>query len=277
MNGGVAASADDGSRAKRPDPCAQAPSRQVWLLREDPELAEGVPSSLLEAARRDLVVPVVGLGKGAWRPQADRRMVDAPLGVLVIDGLVVRRVGHEGRYGAEVLGPGDVVATSRAQPGEEHTPGYLTSMTVVVAGRVAVLGPEVARRLGDYPEVTANLLRRAMARSHALNAMLAVAHYPRVDRRLHEILWHMAQRWGRVTCEGIVLRLPLTHALLADLTAARRPSVTLALRQLQGAGLLDRRPGEWILHGPPGAARAPADRRRPVRATGVPASTAQSG
>ena len=61
---------------------------------------------------------------------------------------------------------------------------------------------------------------------------MAIVHQARVDVRLHMLLWHLAARWGRVRSDGTVLRLRLTHAVLADLVAARRPTVTTALSEL---------------------------------------------
>ncbi len=48
---------------------------------------------------------------------------------------------------------------------------------------------------------------------------------------------------------GFGLEVPLTHALLAELVAARRPSVTTALGDLRDAGRIERRGQAWILHG----------------------------
>jgi len=98
------------------------------------------------------------------------------------------------------------------------------------------------------------ILDRMMARSGWLAFHLAVAHLRRVETRVHVALWHFADRWGRVRPGGIELRLNLTHALLADIVAAERPSVTLALSTLRERGLVDRDPDHvWHLHGrPPG-------------------------
>jgi CRP-like cAMP-binding protein len=50
-----------------------------------------------------------------------------------------------------------------------------------------------------------------------------------------------------VRSDGTVLRLRLTHTVLADLVAARRPTVTTALSELARQGLV-RTDGEtWIL------------------------------
>jgi CRP/FNR family transcriptional regulator, cyclic AMP receptor protein len=66
------------------------------------------------------------------------------------------------------------------------------------------------------------------------------------------ILWHFAERWGRVTPDGVVLRLHLTHDLLAGIVGARRPPVTSALSSLAQKGLVRREDeGTWVLAGPP--------------------------
>jgi CRP/FNR family transcriptional regulator, cyclic AMP receptor protein len=90
---------------------------------------------------------------------------------------------------------------------------------------------------------------RAMQRARNLAINMAIVHQARVDARLHMLLWHLAGRWGRVRSEGTVLPLRLTHALLADLVAARRPTVTSALSDLARRGLARSTGDEWILFG----------------------------
>jgi CRP-like cAMP-binding protein len=63
------------------------------------------------------------------------------------------------------------------------------------------------------------------------------------------LLWHLAARWGRVRSDGTVLRLRLTHAVLADLVAARRPTVTTALSDLSRRGLVKTDGETWVLSG----------------------------
>lgn len=46
------------------------------------------------------------------------------------------------------------------------------------------------------------------------------AHLPRVEDRLLLTLWMLAERCGRVTPEGIVLPLALSHEALGRLAAA---------------------------------------------------------
>ena len=233
-------SAEDGDRARRPP--------WVHVLREDEDLGRGVAPELLDEARDRLRARELAFRKGSlpMLPRWSRLHV----GLLILDGLIVRRVGGQGGFSAELLGPGDVLRVA-PHPGEEHCPWFTTDVRGLVQGRVAILDGAFAEQAGRYPPVLATLLERAMARTHGISVALATAHYPRVERRLHVVLWQLAQRFGRVTPDGIVLRLPLTHALLADLTAARRPSVTLALQQLEGRGAVVRRDGDLVLLGEP--------------------------
>jgi CRP-like cAMP-binding protein len=82
---------------------------------------------------------------------------------------------------------------------------------------------------------------------------MAIIHQARVNVRLHMMLWHLAERWGRVGSEGVLLPLALTHAVLSDLVAARRPTVTTALAELYRQELVRDLPRGWLLLGePPG-------------------------
>ena len=61
--------------------------------------------------------------------------------------------------------------------------------------------------------------------------------------------WHLADRWGHVSPEGVVLELPrLTHEMIARMVAARRPSVTTGIRRLRELGVIEvRSRGRWVL------------------------------
>jgi CRP-like cAMP-binding protein len=90
-------------------------------------------------------------------------------------------------------------------------------------------------------------------RSRNLAINMAIIHQARVNVRLLMLLWHLADRWGRVRSEGVVLPLHLTHSVLADLVAARRPTVTSALTELARLGLVIPLDRGWLLSGdPPG-------------------------
>jgi CRP-like cAMP-binding protein len=78
---------------------------------------------------------------------------------------------------------------------------------------------------------------------------MAIVHQKRVDTRLHMLLWHLADRWGTVRRDGVLVPLHLTHSILADLVAAQRPTVSAALGSLERAGLITRTHDGWRLAG----------------------------
>jgi CRP-like cAMP-binding protein len=118
--------------------------------------------------------------------------------------------------------------------------------------KLAVLDHELVLRIVPWPQLGLELFNRGTRRAHHLAVALAIAHHQRIGDRLLLSLWHLAERWGRVTPEGIVVPLPLGHQRLADLVGASRQSVTTALGELRRDGLLSRRDsGEWVLHGEP--------------------------
>jgi CRP/FNR family transcriptional regulator, cyclic AMP receptor protein len=227
-----------------------APLAQVLV--RDPDLAGDLSGDRLRKAQRDLIAPTVIAFEGPWEPEGQSEDVRGGVGLLLLEGLIVRRVGRVGRYGAELLGPGDLMRPWQ-HDGEDVTLPFAASFRVIEQSTLAVLDLRFATRAAPYPEIAGALVGRAMQRSRALAVTMAIAHYPRIDRRLLMFMWHLADRWGRVTPDGIRIPLRLTHQLLADLVAARRPSVTSALSQLAQEGHIARAGDAWVLQGePPG-------------------------
>ena len=140
----------------------------------------------------------------------------------------------------------------------------------------AVLDRRFAGELARWPEVTAALFERLSERSLRLATTQAISQLTRVDRRLKALLWHLAERWGRVSGDGVVVPLALTHRILGQLVGARRPTVSTALGELAERGELVRRRRRLVgLRGSPPDASAlgrrramagrPHDLMRPVR------------
>lgn len=224
----------------------------VQVLARDPDLAGDMQAERLRRAERDLIAATAIAFPGPWQPQETSETVRGGIGLLLLEGLIVRRVGRTARFGAELLGPGDLMRPWE-RDGEDVTLPFETRFHVIEQSRLALLDLRFAARAAPYPEVTSALVGRAMQRARTLACNMAIAHYPRIDRRILMLMWHLADRWGRVTPEGVCVPLRLTHELLADLVASRRPSVTSALTQLNHDGLVSRRGDVWVLHGePPG-------------------------
>jgi CRP/FNR family cyclic AMP-dependent transcriptional regulator len=118
--------------------------------------------------------------------------------------------------------------------------------------RVAVLDRRFALATARWPEIQAALLDRTIARARRVAFHVSVCSLVRLELRLLVALWHFADRWGRVTHDGVHLPLRLNHELLAGVVGARRPSVTVALGRLREAGtVLRRRDDTWLLTGHP--------------------------
>ena len=79
------------------------------------------------------------------------------------------------------------------------------------------------------------LLERALRRTLRMSVHQALLQLSPVETRLLVLFWHLAERWGRVTPDGICVRLRLSHELLGQLVGCRRASVTTALHRVATA------------------------------------------
>ena len=219
------------------------------MLDEDAELAELVSASQLAAARQASLAAVVDVPAGLWDARDAADSAREGYGLLVLRGVLIRRVGYDGRFGAELLADGDLLRPWEFD-GEELL-GFETGWRVLVPTRLAVLDLQWTERMVRYPKIGPALAGRALLRSRRLAAMMAIAQQPRLDERLWMMFWELADRYGRVHTDGVHLDLPLTHEVLSYLVAARRPSVSGALTKLAGQGRVRRNGRGWILSGDP--------------------------
>jgi CRP/FNR family cyclic AMP-dependent transcriptional regulator len=220
------------------------------ILAHDPDLAQHLSGEQLVAAAQACVARTLRMAAGPWDPLAEAGEIHDAIGLLILEGLVLRRLGLAGRFGAELLGEGDLL-----RPWQHEDQGTSIPRTrgwrVLRRGRVAVLDAEFALRAGRYPEVISNLFGRAIRRSRHMAVNMAIIHQPRIDLRLHMFFWDLADRFGTVRPDGIHIPVRLTHAMLADLVAARRPTVTKALGELTERGLVMWTGEDWMLAGDP--------------------------
>src|SRR3954465_9340742 len=250
----------------------------VRLLDVDPDLGGLLNQTRREQAERELVVRTHRLPVGPWDVSPWPGPPPAPVGLLIIDGILSRELVVADHVSAELLGPGDLVRpwqpTSRT--------GLLpvdAVWTVLSPLTVAVLDRRFAAEMTRYPEITAALFDRLSERSLRLATTQAISQLTRVDQRLKALFWHLAARWGRVSGDGVIVPLALTHRILGQLVGARRPTVSTALSELAEREELTRRPdGSWLLRGDPpdaeslarkpgpaGQSARPQDLMRPAR------------
>jgi CRP-like cAMP-binding protein len=176
--------------------------------------------------------------RGAWSPQS----IDARAPLLIADGALMRTVSLRGREGADLLGPGDLV------PFEPDRPPFSTQHRVLSPGRVAVLDRRILLGIASDPRLLTALTEAAIRRAGALAGQVVLAQLVAIDDRLRILLPSLAERWGRVTSDGVVLPSFLSHTVLSALVGARRPSLTAAVARLVDDGTVRRLPDRrWIL------------------------------
>jgi CRP/FNR family transcriptional regulator, cyclic AMP receptor protein len=222
----------------------------VSVLDEDADLAAVVPGQDLDSARRRAIARVQRVDPGRWSFEPLRE--PGAFGLLVLEGLAGARVaiGHEAHI--DIVGEGDLVRPW-AQLGAEASVASSVDWRVFERTTLAVLDERFAHAVSPWPQIAAVLMHRLVLRTRRLSFQLALAGISRTDERLLMALWHFADRWGRVTQDGVVLRLALTQAQLGEVIRAARPSVSTAANDLRRAGRLsfDRHSCVWTLHDRP--------------------------
>lgn len=219
----------------------------VYVLDLDPDLGDGIPAERLEPARRACQAETFEVRQGEWDPEADGAAAEDGYGLLVLSGLFCRRVVQGDRFGAELLGPGDLLRPWD-RIGEWSSIPVESNWLVIEGARLAVLGRDFATRCASFPEIGVALIRRGLMRSRYLAIMFAIVGERRVETRLTMLFWHLADRFGRIRGEWVEIPVPLTHRILSELVAARRPSVSTALTKLQDQGVLLRTAEGWQLY-----------------------------
>lgn len=222
------------------------------LLAEDPELGSAIAADQHPLAARACEVEVLTLAPGRWRPARQDAEQPGHLGFLVLGGVVARRVMAAARPSCELLGEGDLLRPGLSAPSLTSA-GETVTWSILEEATLAVLDARSAERIQRWPQIGEALLERAVARSNALAQQLAILSAHPVEQRLLLMLWHLAERWGRVCREGVRLPLPLTHGLLAEMCGVRRPSLSTAVGHLAADGRLARPEGGrgWLLIGGP--------------------------
>ncbi|HEX6023762.1 MAG TPA: Crp/Fnr family transcriptional regulator [Solirubrobacter sp.] len=221
------------------------------MLELDSDLGQLLTDERRAAAERELRVRVTTFPIGEWD---GGRLADADpshIGLLIAEGVLAREVVLEDTVSTELLGPGDIV-----RPWHLEGPPQLLAVTIrwnaLTSVRLGLIDRRVAAALVRYPEITAVIVDRMSERAQRLTITQAISQLNRVDRRLLALFWHLAERWGRVSRDGIAVPLVLSHRLIGELVGARRPTVSTALAELARDGQLVRRDdGTWLLTGEP--------------------------
>ncbi|WP_445149806.1 helix-turn-helix domain-containing protein [Baekduia sp. Peel2402] len=222
----------------------------VRLLDADPELGDGLAVDERDRARHQLVAEVLRVGPGRWDAAGAVDPGTSPLGLLILDGLLLRDLDLGRRASTEVLGTGDILRPWDADAATGELP-FAARWMVLEPLRLAILDQRFLATSLRYPSIVDALFARATRRNRGLATRLVINQLVRLEDRLLLALWTLADRWGRVTPDGVLIPMGLTHSALARLVGARRPSVTSALGDLGRERLLERTEDGWLLRGDP--------------------------
>src|SRR4051812_28442342 len=230
------------------------------MTEADAEVLDGLPVPAVEVPAGDLDLSAVLADHSAF-------------GLLLLDGMLARRVVVSGAATLRLVGPGDIVSAAPAGASMLLAgSGWRAAAPTRVAGlggggllalhpaprpvpraptRMAVLGREVLLASHRAPRLVAGLQVRGAEQADRVMLQLAICQLPRVEDRVLSMLWLLAESWGQVTMHGTALRLHLTHETIGGLVGARRSTVTLALGQLTDEGAILRHERGWLLLQPP--------------------------
>ncbi|HZE03756.1 MAG TPA: helix-turn-helix domain-containing protein [Solirubrobacteraceae bacterium] len=222
-------------------------------------LLEGIPelSDFLSPEERLLVARVaIPAQSFSGRPIDMDELLERSnaFAAVILDGLLLHRLAIGEQPALRLLGRGDMIARS----GGMRT-SILSESSYCAGGQLSLglLDDRVLLTARRFPRLFTGLQARLGEQHQRLAAQLAICQLPRVEDRLLSLMWLLAETWGRVTPSGTVLPMALTHDALGELIGARRPTVTLALKELAERGSLFRQDGEWLLLEPPPQGSAP--------------------
>ncbi len=221
------------------------------VLAADRELAAAVPTADLPRTQRALWAASLSFEAGP----IDLESASLPptvFALLLLKGAVLRRTGLSDRPMVELLLAGDVLSPWAPSPAPSVTQRRLIARDDV---RLAVLDERFMKVAAIWPTLMVAIHRRLHNQQHRLATHGAISQLPRVEQRVMAIMRLLAARSGIVTVRGTELSVALTHEEIAQLTGSRRPTVSLAIKELRQNGHLDRcDDGTWLLPRGPGDA-----------------------
>ncbi|MDO8188611.1 Crp/Fnr family transcriptional regulator [Conexibacter sp. JD483] len=221
--------------------------RTVSLLDVDPDLGELMTAGEREEARRLMRARVVQLARGVATEAVYDSGASALHGLLLLDGLVSRTIALTDATAVELLGRGDLIEPSADALGSRLVP-IDVSWAVLEPAEAVIVDDDLLYDARRWPQLVAALFERLASQATRLATRCAISQLPRAEERVRMLLWFLAERWGRIGRDGIVLPLRLTHEMLGQMLGTQRPTVSLALRQLERDGAARRRiDGAWLL------------------------------
>ena len=210
-----------------------------------PEIAAHIPAGDRELALQVLSVPAL---RATDQPLDDiLAATPTAFDFIIVDGIVLKQTSYAGRQALELYAPGDVLAPPLTASRQIESPA-VSSYRAHGEVLLAVLDERFRAAARRWPGLSDVLHDHLALQTHRASMRLARLHLSRAEDRILALFSDLAERFGRVTPGGIVIDIDLTHDLIGQMIASRRPTVSLALEQLSQAGKLTRSDGgQWKL------------------------------
>ncbi len=215
---------------------------RVRLLDAEPELGRILSAEEREEVQR-VTVSVRTVAAGAVDPEHLLHEGEA-FGAFILDGTLLHRVTLWAHPTLRLLGRGDVLSPRSETP---SALGGRSTYRAIGELRLVMLDARMLFIAHRVPRLFAALHQRIADVHERLATQLVICQLPRVEERILGMMWLLADAWGRVTSSGTVVPIALTHDALGELIGARRPTVSLALKELSEDGALIRQHDGWLL------------------------------
>jgi CRP-like cAMP-binding protein len=166
--------------------------------------------------------------------------------LLIEEGLVLMSVSDRKsarRIVVSLAGPGSVILP----------PGVDERLEAFTDARVTLVSASSNRRLLEIPAAAISIMDGIRAGLQECRQSLAHFASRRHAERVRLKLIQLARSYGKVGTDGLLLEVPLTHELLADMVGSTRETVTRALAQLAHEGIIQRERGRYRVRIPPEA------------------------
>lgn len=160
--------------------------------------------------------------------------------LLVEDGVVLVSTSNRGsarRILVGLAGPGSVLLP----------PGAHERLEALADARVTLVPSRSHRLLLGSPAAALAIVDGFIGGLRDCRESLGQFASPRHADRVHVKLVQLARSYGRVGTDGLLLDLPLTHELLAEMIGSTRETVTRALAQLAHEGIVRQERGRYRL------------------------------
>lgn len=195
------------------------------------DLFAGIESQVLRVLVGGLARRPIQVGGGWAISEGDAACAVLLRGRLALDfdasGSALRTIG--------LVEEGDVLV----RPGSGGGSSPALRCRAIEESEVLLVDAATLARWMTVPQLAANVVRVLSAQVADRELAISIALETRVERRLLLKVRQLAERFGRVTPEGVRLDLRLTHQQLAEMVGAVRESVTIALRSLAEQGILE--------------------------------------